>query len=212
MKRLFIFILLSPYLTYAQFDFTPDTTDSIRIAYIKKPNIDNVIFELRVWEDNAWFPPIFYRLIFGNDSIWSYERGLIYDDDSLIIMPQIHPEPNIDELWNQLLSFEILTLESQDKEPIKIVRNGLEYMLTREQYEKMMATDGVVYTLELYSKSGFRSFWYYNPVQMSKKMKNSNDVWIAPEHHNAANIFTLIRAQLGNRDFRTIFQKIIKQN
>ncbi len=201
MRIFFLLISILPFKSNAQFDFENNTTNK-PISYIPYPNFDSVKFEFRMWED-AWLYPSFYQMTYDTHGKWNYRRGIIYDE-GVYELDLILPTPNIDSIWNILISKNVLKLESQNEVRASIKMGDIIHKLDVENFEKLLGTDGTAYTIELMSKDTYRCYSYINPISLSKGFKKSDQNWIATEHHLMADIVNTLNDAFNRSEINTI--------
>ncbi len=75
----------------------------------------------------------------------------------------------------------------------------------------MMGLHRTLYTIELFSDSGCRTYYYFNPFKFSEDFKNSKLKWIALEHHRFVEIIKLINETLNlNEGFKGFRKEWVK--
>lgn len=206
MKTVFLVSILSllSLSSSAQFEFEADTTEVEAIRF-EFPNTDSIQFELRLWTSTNVFSG-YTQLTFGQGK-WSYRVGYLDRNRELKEFSRMDKEPNLQKLWNKIDSLGILTLQSQRIVGVKFeTKKGRVYKLPDEDFENMMGLHRILYTIELFSDSGYRTYYYFNPLKLSEDFKNSELKWIAPEHHRFAEIIISINETLdlkeGFKEFR----------
>ena len=184
-------LLLAPLSSFAQFDFEPDTTKSME-THLPPPSFDSVAFAVRIWQSGQ-IGESFYQLTFAHDSSWSYRREIFdRDERSSMELPLLEKPPGLVALWKHLDSLGIRTLKSQRQSTVGIVRDGKVYKLNEEQLDKMIGLHLPLYTVELFNPEGYRSYFYFDPINLSKNFDKSDQQWIAPEHERMAAIIEAV--------------------
>ncbi len=208
MKTVFLISILSllSLSSLAQFGFEADTTE-VELIRFEFPNTDSVQFELRLWTNTEIFSG-YTQLTYSEDK-WSYRAGFLDRNGRLKEFSRIEKNPNLEELWNRIDSLGILTLQSQRIVGVKIEsKKGRVYRLPEEDFENMMGLHRTMYTAELFSDSGYRTYYYFNPLKLSEDFKKSKQKWIAPEHHRFAEIIKSMNDTLNlNEGFREFIQE-----
>ncbi|MEQ9377423.1 MAG: hypothetical protein RIG68_19705 [Imperialibacter sp.] len=194
-KILIIALALSiaPRLTWAQFDFEPDSADISKLL-LAPPDYDSIRFEVRLWTLSAWLYSTVTQVSLSQDGRWNFRRAFIDWQDSLVAIPELNPTPNLERLWDKLDSLGVLTLKSQSEVTAKFVKDGRTYRLTEEQIEKLTGSDVSAYVVELLSEEGFRSFSYVDPAGLIEKRfwDSERGTWLVPEHHQMAQIIQVV--------------------
>ncbi|MEQ8416632.1 MAG: hypothetical protein RIB71_19275 [Imperialibacter sp.] len=187
---------LAPRLTWAQFDFEPDSADASTLE-LTPPNYDSIKFEMRLW-CFGWVFSSVTQLSLDHNGRWDFHRSFLID--SLIDIPKLSPKPNIRQLWSKLDSIGILTLKSQKEVTAKFIKNGKTYQLTEDQLEKMIGTEASVYVVELLSSNGFRTYSYIEPAKLAeiRFFDTEEHTWVWPEHYRMTQIIETIEEAFQN--------------
>ena len=211
MKTVFLILILSllSLSSSAQFEFDADTADVEAIRF-EFPNTDSIQFELRLWTSTDVFSG--YTQLTHSQGKWSYRTGYLDRNRDLKEFSRVDKEPDLQELWNKIDSLGILTLQSQRIVGVKIeTKKGRVYKLPDENFENMMDLHPTLYTIELFSSKGYRTYYYFNPLKLSEDFKNSKHKWIAPEHHRFAEIIRSMNETLNlNEGFKEFRKEWVK--
>ncbi len=212
MKTVFLISILSllSFSSSAQFEFEADTT-KVEVIRFGFPNMDSIQFELRLWTSSDILSG-YTQLTFSQGG-WNYRTGFLDDNRALKEFSRMDKEPNLQKLWNKIDSLGILTLQSQGIVGAKFEsKTGRVFKLPDEDFESMMGSaHGVGYTVELFSDSGYRTYYYFNPLELSEYFKDSELKWIAPEHHRFAEIIRLMNETLNlNEGFKEFVKEWVK--
>ncbi|MFT6200158.1 MAG: hypothetical protein ACJAQ2_001938 [Vicingaceae bacterium] len=197
-KLLQVLIICFPLQSFGQLSFIPDSTDSIfpfedyQETELRRPNMDSIIFELRFWVNSDFGG--FVQLTFNSDSLWNYRRGYL-SKGYIRTMELTSNQTNIDSIWSELLTNDILELPNQNEIIYFYQKDGRTIKIgpEKEETERLVhnTLDGIGYTVELFTKGNYRKYYYYNPITLNEHFKKSN--WISFETEkfaNVANIFT----------------------
>ena len=199
-------LLLAPLSSFAQFDFEPDTAESME-THLPSPNFDSVAFAVRIWQSGQ-IGESFYQLTFAHNSGWSYRRGIFdRDERSIIELPLLEEPPDLVALWKHFDSLGIRTLKSQRQSTVSIVHDGKVYKLNEEQLDKMIGLHSPLYTVELFNPEGYRSYFYFDPITLSKNFDKSDQQWIAPEHESMAAIIEAVNEAFHFEDVISMMQE-----
>lgn len=195
---LFLLLLTSPVISLAQFAFPADSSESVfpfelyRETELRKPDADSLLFELRFWVSGEFGG--FLQLTFGQDSTWNYRRGYLRGEHNVRIMqPLAHP-PNVDSIWPELSGNSILTLPDQNELIYTYEKDGRTFKLGPEisETERLVhaTLDGTGYAIELFSIDRYRSYYYYNAINLDRNFKRAG--WRSDETEKFATIATLL--------------------
>lgn len=199
MKTLFLSIFFSlPLLGYSQFNFKPDSIDPIfpfnhySQTVLSLPNSDSIIFELRFWANSDFGG--FVQLTFNKDSIWNYRRGYLGKDYIVRTMELTSTQPNIDSMWSELLKNDVLNLPNQSDLIYTYQKDGRTIKIgpENEETERLIhnTLDAEGYTVELFTKSTYHSYFYYNPIGLNEAFKKSG--WTSIETEKFPSIAQLL--------------------
>ena len=173
MKKLLILLfIVTPLISYSQFNFPGDANFKFyHLETLKnfdiKPDIEkSTNFELRLWISTFTELPVLLRLTYNNNFIWKAEKYLL--NDNRVIKSELLLPDKWDDIWDSLVVNKILTLP--DNPPIihhKVAEEG------EIPYVEVVITDGSYYTVELLSNEQKRKYSIDNPIGYFRYYKNS---------------------------------------
>ena len=121
MKKLLILLfIVTPLISYSQFNFPGDTnfknyhSDKLKDFDIKPDIEKSTNFELRLWISTFTEQPVLLRLTCNNNCIWKAEKYLL--NDNRVIKSELLLPDKWDDIWDSLVVNKILTLP--DNPPI----------------------------------------------------------------------------------------------
>ncbi|MEQ9202394.1 MAG: hypothetical protein RLO09_07390 [Cyclobacteriaceae bacterium] len=207
-------IIFFPLLSYGQFNFKPDSTDSafpfeqFKATELRRPNFDSIIFELRYWVSSDFGG--FVQLTLNNDSTWNYRRGYL-NEGNIRTLALTSNQPKIDSIWSELLSNDFLELPNQDEIIYTYQKDGRTIKLgpEKEESEQLVHStlDAAGHTIELFTKGNYRSYYYYNPITLNEHFKKSG--WTSIETEKFANIVNTLTHAF---DLNEVFKANLKEN
>lgn len=196
---LIILILVStPLLARAQFEFEPDSTyqpfmmKKLAGTELGPPYFDSIQFELRFW--SFGYTEAFLQLTIDHQENWHYRRGYVNDKSQVKSMALSGTPVDVHALWKELLVNDILTLPTQNNLTYRYEKDGRTAILTPDDNATEpfihSTLDAAAYSIQLFTKDGYRSYHYYNPEGLSKAFKNSG--WSSPETDKFASIQSML--------------------
>ncbi|WP_258105879.1 hypothetical protein [Marinoscillum sp. MHG1-6] len=210
---LLIIIACFPLLSYGQFNFEPDSADSsfpferFKETELRRPNSDSIFFELRYWVNSDFGG--FVQLTFNNNSTWNYRRAYL-SEGIIQTMALTSNQPKIDSLWSKLLANDVLELPNQDEIIYTYQKDGRTIKLgpEKEETERLVHStlDASGYTIELFTKGKYRSYYYYNPITLNEHFRKSG--WTSPETEKFANIVNILTDAF---DLNEVFKANLKE-
>jgi hypothetical protein len=207
---LILFILAAfPLTLKAQFNFEPDSLPVTENG-LGTPNFDSLTFEFRLWNHNS-FMSIFTQITLNKNSEWKYKSGYFNHNGVLTLFPE-DPKIDLNVVWRTIDSLGVRSLPSQKDINISIGKDGKQYPITEEQFDKLFRSHGVLTEVELLNKNGSRTYWYEDPVRVSYLLANSKQNWIAPEIHSMAEIErTIAKAFSISENFKKHLGEIMEK-
>ena len=206
MKSIFIILLFFPHFVNGQFEFDPDSISPLE-TQLGIPDPDSIKFEFRLWNNSQSFS-LFTQLSLNQKNEWNYHTGFINHDGDIYYLKS-NPDIDLSELWKILDSLGVRSLPSQEIATASLEINGYPYKLPFEEFEKMtQSTEGSLIIVELFNQSNYRTYYYYDPIRISKGIKNSKQSWESKEHFAMAKIVQTVNNTLDiHQAYKIYFEK-----
>jgi hypothetical protein len=213
MRLLFLFAFLSSSLICsAQFEFKSDSSTSVAVEFLPKPNFDSIQFEMRLWDMGILLPiNYFLRLSFSKSEEWHITLGIA--DDSLVFEKHISEEQDsLKKLWTKLNEYEILTLKDQQEAEVWLGVGDKKTKLKWDQIKDWGPNDGSFYVLELLTNTNFKTIQYQNPHWFDERFKLEKENWIAPDYDKLVKILNWLAPYFNQRKLKGEFLKLWAEN
>ena len=158
----------------------------------------NFSFQFRYWKQSATTPSTTVFILTLQDKKWTAKchlPNLNWQTDNKYFREINVDETKLDQLWELLVSNNILTLPTQELLKNKLVKYAIDTTnLGSGQIQRLNVTDGTLYSFQLVNSDGTKTFSYGCPQFYLKHFGNVEELY------NVSTIILLLKKYLGLND------------
>jgi hypothetical protein len=219
MKTIFIICLsIICKVSLAQFNFRSTDSLSKNVAFIPDPksannpignnhSVDSIFrlqkeysFQFRYWKEGSTIASTTVFILTLQNKKWTakcYVPNKRWQADNKYFIEKAVDQTKLDQLWELMANYHVLTLPTQAKLQDRMVRYTIDTAhlgYGGGSIQRINMTDGILYNFQLIDSKGTKSYWYSCPQMYLQHFGNILELY------DASIIILLIKKYLGLND------------